>query len=83
MNKSYILAVTLPLLFLGACKGDEKKGAESKQQDTPIVKTMVVNDREVNQLGRYTATVEPEIINNITSSAPNRIKQILVDEGMM
>ena len=26
--------------------------------------------------------MEPELINNISSSAPNRIKQILVDEGM-
>lgn len=47
------------------------------------MKTMTVSDRDVNQLGNYTATVEPELINNISSSTPNRIKQILVDEGMM
>ena len=48
----------------------------------PVVKIEQVNDREVNQIGNYTATVEPELINNISSSAPNRIRQILVDEGM-
>ncbi len=41
-----------------------------------------MDSREVNQVGEYTATVEPELLNNITSSAPNRIKEILVDEGM-
>ena len=84
MNKKYILCAAATLLMMGACKGgDQKKDSEAAADTAPIVKTMVVNDRDVNQLGKYTATVEPEIINNITSSAPNRIKQILVDEGMM
>ena len=84
MNKKYILCAATTLLMMGACKGgDQKKDSEAAADTAPIVKTMVVNDRDVNQLGKYTATVEPEIINNITSSAPNRIKQILVDEGMM
>lgn len=34
------------------------------------------------QEGNYTATVEPELINNISASAPNRIKEIYVDEGI-
>lgn len=82
MKKIYVLPLSLGLVVAGACSSDKgKDNAEAKEQ-LQVVKTMTVNDREVNQIGNYTATVEPEIINNISSSAPNRIKQILVDEGM-
>lgn len=83
MNKKYLFPVVASLLIFGACKGKDQQETKESKEAAPIVKTMVVNDREVNQLGRYTATVEPELINNISSSTPNRIKQILVDEGMM
>lgn len=82
MNKIFFTAATLALMTLGACSGSDKKEKSAKEDSAPVVKTMLVNDREVNQIGNYTATVEPELINNISSSAPNRIKQILVDEGM-
>ena len=72
----------MALILFGACSGADKSEKDSKQDTAPVVKTMQINDREVNQIGNYTATVEPELINNISSSAPNRIKQILVDEGM-
>lgn len=82
MKKIYLLPLSLALVVAGACSSDKgKDNAEVKEQQQ-VVKTMTVNDREVNQIGNYTATVEPEIINNISASAPNRIKQIFVDEGM-
>lgn len=76
-----IPALMLPLL-LGACSGGEKK-KEEQQEKKPLVKVETVESREVTQNGNYTATVEPFLINNISSSAPLRIKQILVDEGML
>ncbi len=82
MNKILLTSAALALILFGACSGADKSEKDSKQVTAPVVKTMQVNDREVNQIGNYTATVEPELINNISSSAPNRIKQILVDEGM-
>lgn len=82
MNKILLTSAALALILFGACSGADKSEKDSKQDTAPVVKTMQVNDREVNQIGNYTATVEPELINNISSSAPNRIKQILVDEGM-
>lgn len=82
MNKLTISSLLLTLLLAGACSSKKETDKAVKTEDVPVVKTMRVNDREVNQLGNYTATVEPEIINNISASAPNRIKQILVDEGM-
>ncbi len=82
MNKIFLTSAAFALMTLGACSGGDKTEQESKKEEIPVVKTMLVNDREVNQIGNYTATVEPELINNISSASPNRIKQILVDEGM-
>lgn len=78
---SGMLLAGISMLPLCACGGDENKEA-SEKDETPVVKTETVYDREVDHTGTYTATVEPEIINNISSASPNRIKQILVDEGM-
>lgn len=79
--KKYILicASVAGLIALQSCS-DEKK--QEKTDDRPVVKVMTVHEREVEQKATYTATVEAENINNITSSVPARIKQILVDEGM-
>ncbi len=82
MKKIFLTSSALTLLLLGACSGGDNAKKELKEESAPVVKTMQVNDREVNQIGKYTATVEPELINNISASSPNRIKQIFVDEGM-
>ncbi len=83
MNKSLIAFSIGSLLMFGACSSNSKnsKDAQSAEEKAVTVRTEQVEEREVNQIGTYTATVEPELINNITSSMPNRIKQILVDEG--
>lgn len=81
MNKSILFTTVAALLVSAACsKSDSQK--ETDAENIPVVKILEVNEREVNQTGNYTASVEPEIINNISSSTPNRIRQILVDEGM-
>lgn len=82
MKKIYFLPLCLSLIAAGSCSKDKGNDKEEAKEQLQVVKTMTVNDREVNQMGNYTATVEPEIINNISASAPNRIKQIFVDEGM-
>ena len=51
------------------------------EEKKPVVKVERVDNRDVVQIGTYTASVEPELINNISTSTPNRIKEILVDEG--
>ncbi len=82
MNKSSILKLMLGALVLTGCSGEEKKDDGKKAEEKiPVVKVETVHSRVVDQLGTYTATVEAQIINNISSSMPNRIKQILVDEG--
>lgn len=59
---------------------DKNTGTEA-EEEKPVVKVEQVFNQDVVQTGTYTATVEPELINNISSSTPNRIKEILVDEG--
>lgn len=64
-----------------SCSGDKDNKDAAKEETLPVVKVATVTARTVDQNGNYTATVEPELLNNISSSMPNRIKQILVDEG--
>lgn len=79
--KKYLLTLPLFVIAMTACSGGEKEKAEEVEK-LPLVKIETVDNREVIQEGNYTATVEPENINNISASAPNRIKEIYVDEGM-
>ena len=73
-----LLSVALFSLTASCSNSKEENETEEKK---PVVKIEQVNSRDVAQIGNYTATVEPENINNISSSTPNRIKEILVDEG--
>lgn len=74
-------AATLVAIALAACSGEKKDNAEEKEE-LPGVKVETVSEREVEQTATYTASAEADLINNITSAMPSRIKQILVDEGM-
>ncbi len=67
-------------LMVASCGSKEKK--EQTEDKKPIVQVESVSSKVVDQIATYTATAEPEMINNISSSTPNRIKSILVDEGM-
>ena len=81
MNKKFALfSITLSTLLLNACGGGEKTTVETEEKK-PLVKIERVSSRDVVQEGHYTATVEADQINNISSSSPNRIKEIYVDEG--
>ncbi len=79
--KKYIFPLCATLL-LASCSGNKESEATDQEETKPLVKVETVEFRPVIQEGNYTATVEPELINNISSSTPNRIKEIFVDEGM-
>lgn len=80
-NYKYISSALVLALAMAAC-GKDKTESESEKEDLPIVKTMKVSEQDVDQLNVYTATVEPEVINNISAQMANRIKAIYVDEGV-
>lgn len=71
----------LSLTLLCACSGKEDKKTDEKDAK-PVVKVETVQERLVDQLGNYTATVEAQAVNNISAAMSNRIKAIYVDEGM-
>lgn len=82
MKKYIVYPLCLATIALTACTGkDEKADSKSNEENIPTVKVETVESRVVDQLGTYTASVEAQIVNNISSNMPNRIKQILVDEG--
>lgn len=74
---------TLSILILSATfvSCSSRNVTQEEVERKPVVKVEQVFNRDVIQKGVYTATVEPELINNISTSTPNRIKEILVDEG--
>ena len=83
MHISLKSIATLSLaLLLASCGSKDDKAATEKQEAKPLVKVETVDSRDVVQQGKYTATVDPFLINNISAASPNRIKQIFVDEGM-
>lgn len=77
-------AAVTALLFT-ACSGADKNASDAAAHQVtdqrPVVKVMKVSATDVAQITDYTATVEAEKTNNITTSTPNRIKSILVDVG--
>lgn len=66
-----------------SCGGssNEQTSTEATVEELPRVEVQKVYSQEVNQMAEYTATVEAYKVNNISTSTPNRIKDILVDVG--
>ncbi|MDE7160092.1 MAG: efflux RND transporter periplasmic adaptor subunit [Muribaculaceae bacterium] len=81
INFIAIGAALMALLVPVACSSD-KATADTTAEEIPAVKVSTAEERDVDQTVTLTATVEPQNINNISAMTPNRIKQILVDEGM-
>lgn len=81
MNYRSLLAIISALTLLISCKGENKKNETADKEDIPVVKVMPVETQNVEQVFTYTASTEADKINNISSSMPLRIENILVDEG--
>jgi RND family efflux transporter MFP subunit len=64
---------------LAACSGEKKD--ETAKSDKPEVKVAQVENRDVEQIEEYTATVESDVKNNISSNAQLRIEKIYVEVG--
>lgn len=70
------------MLMAVSCSSDKDTDTtQSQEEQTPLVTIANVNATDVPQAGEYTATIEAFKTNNISSSNPNRIKNILVDVG--
>ncbi|MBD5353265.1 MAG: efflux RND transporter periplasmic adaptor subunit [Bacteroides sp.] len=82
MKRIFLPGIFALLIATSCSSGKEESDKQANEEAAlPRVSVETVEARSVDQLGTYTATVQPQIINNISSSMPGRIKQILVDEG--
>lgn len=80
--KACLFAAAISGAMLASCSKGESAQTEQQQDEAPLVKIEKVYESDVMQKGTYTTSVDADIINNISSSTPNRIKEIYVDEGM-
>ena len=78
MKPYYIMPLAM---ILTACGNDDKGGETDVKDELPQVEISTVAVESVPQIKEYTANVEAENINNISPSAPNRIKSIAVEVG--
>lgn len=82
MTNIFKLSVIILVFVSAACTGKKSESDAVNQEDNrPIVKTMQVISKPVNQTGEYTGTIEAKIKNNIAPQAPIRIARIFVEIG--
>lgn len=67
------------LVLLGCTKKNNQK--QSVAETLPKVRVLSVFSEEVPQTIEFSATVEPEVKNNIAPSTPGRIREIYVEVG--
>ena len=77
-SKKNIVFISLILL---AAMGCSKKTEVEQAEEKPLVRVQEVTPRSVDQLAEFTATVEPNVRNNISANMPSRIKSISVQVG--
>lgn len=82
MNHTLIrfLAGAAAIVSVAACS-DADKNTQAQKEELPMVEIGKAEVREVPQTKEYTANVEAYNVNNISPSAPNRIKTITAEVG--
>jgi RND family efflux transporter MFP subunit len=79
MKKNLIFSI-LALVFVFASCG-KKNEETSTEERIPLVRTAVAVMKDVPQTAEFSATVQPEVRNNIAPSVPARIRRIFVQVG--
>jgi RND family efflux transporter MFP subunit len=80
-NKLKGLLIMALAIALTACGKKDAAKTKTAVAEKPKVTIATVNERDVEQVQVFTATVEPEIKNNIAPSTPGRIRNIFVEVG--
>ena len=78
--KSFYFAAAAALMLCG-CSQDKQAEQAAVVEELPLVELGVASVQDVAQGKSYTASVEADNTNNISPSAPNRIKTITVEVG--
>ena len=78
-NKKFGVCMIALVAVLFSCNSKQKE--EKKTDEKPLVRLETVHAQPVEQSQDFTATVEANIVNNISPSMPLRINKILVEVG--
>lgn len=78
-NQRLFLLPAMALVLLASCSGEKKNVVV--EEEKPKVKIETVHIQAVDQTQEFTATVEPNIINNIAPQTPGRILKLQVEVG--
>lgn len=81
MKKINLFFAAASIFMLGACSGGEQTEQTITEEVIESVRIGSTSLQNVPQETTYTATVQPDKRNNISSSMPNRIKKIYVEVG--
>lgn len=80
-NKFTGLILLVLAIAVTACGKKEADTAKDSENQIAKVKIATVSLRDVEQAQTFTATVEPEVKNNIAPASPGRIRNIFVEVG--
>lgn len=75
------LSLAVIVLSVAGCGGKKEEASGVPQEEKPKVKLALSVARDVDQTEEYTAIVESDIKNNISSNSPLRIEKIKADVG--
>ena len=82
MKKYLFIVPVIALLTMVSCGPKEDKAVQQKEEKVKV-KVSTVTEETIKQVEEFTATVEPEVKNNIVPAAPGRIRKIMVEVGLM
>ena len=77
----FYASLCLTLFVQTSCIGEKKEDNTTEEVQKVKVKVLPVNSQDVEQLAEFTATVEPNISNNIAPQNPVRIDQLYAEVG--
>ena len=80
-NKFTGLILLVLAIAVTACGKKEANTSKDTENQASKVKIATVSLRDVEQSQTFTATVEPEVKNNIAPASPGRIRNIFVEVG--
>lgn len=80
-NKLSLLCIVAATIGLTSCGNSQQKVAATQEDERVAVRIEKVTQQAVPQTSEFTATVEANIVNNISPLSPTRIDEIRVEVG--
>ncbi len=79
--KKYLMMALVAMLTFAACGSKDKADADAEEEQLPEVKIAQVEVKDIPQTETYSATVESDVVNNISPNVNYRIEKIYCEVG--